>query len=400
MNRIRLVNKGKIKHLSIYGLALFLFLTPFEYPLADLMSTSPLRLVGLFAMGLAAFDILVQRSMKLDYRVLYITLWLLYGLFTYFWALDENRFQSYYSIYINNSLMFILFSMISFTKYETNILKKSMVLGVGALLLYMIFIPGAVIYSEYQNRLTLNAGKEGLDQNYLAALMLISFGIVFYNLCNTRQRKLYKVLSIVFCLTIAYYVLLTGSRSGLFALLLICLSSMNTSWRTRLSIGIPALIVLLVAFPLIAPYVPEGVLNRFSITALTGQEAESATRLIIWEKALSALQGKELLFGYGTGSSQTVIGNALGRGDAAIHNHYLAMLVEFGLIGFFLINIAIYKMLKTTARKDKSIAISFVGILLMAFFLDVVTTKFFWSSMILLSVCCSVSNTVRLEGDE
>ena len=204
MNQIIKTDKKGIVHLSTFGLALFFFLTPFEYPLADLMSISPLRLVGVFAMGLAIADILMQRTLRLDYRISYIVFWLFYGLITYWWALDEIRWQSYYSIYLNNALMFLLFSMISFTQYEAAVLKKSIVFGVGALLLYMIFIPGAVIYSDYQNRLTLNAGTEGLDQNYLAALMLVAFGIVFYNLCNTKQRKFYKFLSIGFCLLIAY----------------------------------------------------------------------------------------------------------------------------------------------------------------------------------------------------
>lgn len=400
MNQIKTVDKSAIKHLSTYGLALFLFLTPFEYPLADLMATSPLRIVGMFAMGLAVLDIIIQRRLKPDYRFYCVALWLLYGIVTFFWALDKNRFQSYYSIYINNALMFLLFSMVSFTKHEANVLKKAMIFGVGALLLYMMFIPDAVVYSDYQNRLTLNAGTEGLDQNYLAALMLISFGIVFYDLCNIEQKKLYKIISIIFCLLIVYYVFLTGSRSGLIALLVIVLLSINTSWKTRLYIGIPVLVLLLIIFPLIIQYIPKELLDRFSLSALTGQEAESGTRLLIWGRALGSLQGIELLFGYGTGASQTVVGNVFGRGDAAIHNHYIAMLVEFGIIGFLLVNIPILKMLKTIIKKDKCIAIAFAGILLMAFFLDVVTTKFFWSAMILLSVCCSAHNNIRLESGE
>lgn len=400
MNQLKKTDRKAIAHLSTYGLALFLFLTPFEYPLADLMEVSPLRLVGLFAMGLAIIDIFMQRTLRLDYRVVYVVFWLLYGLVTYLWAIDETRWQSYYSIYLNNALMFLLFSMITFSKHETDILKKSMVFGVGALLLYMTFVPDAVIYSAYQNRLTLNAGTEGLDQNYLAALLLISFGIVFYNLCNIKQNGFCKLLSIIFCGAIAYYTLLTGSRSGLIAVTLIVLLSINTSWKTRLSIGIPVVVLLVIVFPIVVQYVPEKLLDRFSLSALTGQEAESGTRLLIWRRALSSLQGIELLFGYGAGASQTVVGNALGRGDAAIHNHYIAMLVEFGVIGFLFVNIPILKMLKSIAKKDKCMAISFVGILLMAFFLDVVTTKFFWSAMILLSTCCSGYNNVILKDGE
>ena len=130
MNQIIHTDRKGVTHLSTYGLALFLFLTPFEYPLADLVSISPLRIVGLLAMGLAVLDILMQKTLKLDYRIIYVAFWLIYGLITYLWAIDETRWQSYYSIYLNNALMFLLFSMISFTKHEANVLKKSMVFGV------------------------------------------------------------------------------------------------------------------------------------------------------------------------------------------------------------------------------------------------------------------------------
>ena len=399
MNQIKTVDKHVVDHLSTYGLALFLFLTPFEYPLADLMSISPLRIVGLLAMGLAAFDIFIKKTIVLDYRVLCVVLWLLYGLITYFWALDEIRYQSYFSIYMNNALMFILFSMISFTKYEVKVLKKSMIFGIGALLLYMTFIPGAVTYSDYQNRLTLSAGADGLDQNYLAALMLVSFGIVCYDLCNVKHKKKHKIIAIIFCVAVAYYVILTGSRSGLIALLLILLLSINTSWKTRLSIGIPLFALILIVLPLVTQHISEDLLERFSLTALTGQEEESGSRLIIWRQAVSHLKGIELLFGYGAGASQTLTGNLWGAGkDMAIHNHYIAMIAEFGVVGFLCINIPIFKMCKVTWQNDKGMSVAFVGILVMAFFLDVVTTKFFWSAMILNSVACSSSKYSCITG--
>lgn len=398
MNQIINTDRKGVTHLSTYGLALFLFLTPFEYPLADLMSISPLRIVGLLAMGLALIDILMQKTVRLDYRIIYVALWLIYGLITYLWTIDETRWQSYYSIYLNNALMFVLFSMASYTKHEAEVLKKSMVIGVGALLLYMTFIPNAVIYSAYQNRLTLNAGEDGLDQNYLAALMLISFGIVFYNLCNTKQKKMRKIISIIFCLAIAYYILLTGSRSGLIAVLLIVLLSINTSWKTRLSIGIPVLLIMLVVLPFVAQYIPEELLDRFSLKALTGQEAESGTRLLIWGQALTSLKDLKWVLGYGVGASQSIIGNILGMGkDMAIHNHYIASLVEVGFCGSILLTLPVIKMIKKALKQDKSVATAFLGILLMAFFIDVLTTKFFWSAMILLSICCSTRNDISVE---
>ena len=401
MNPLQTVNKDAIKHLSTYGLALFFFLTPFEYPLADLMAVSPLRIVGLVAMALAVLDIFKQWILKIDYRFLSVALLLFYGLVSFIWALDRERFSSYYSIYFNNALMFLLFSLVTFTKHETQVLKKSMIFGVGALLLYMTFIPDAVIYSDYQNRLTLNAGKDGMDQNYLAALMLIAFGLVFYALCNNKElKKSHKILSVVFCIAIVYYVFLTGSRSGLLAILLISMLSINTSWKTRLYVGIPIALIITCIFPILSWYIPEELLQRFSLKAITGQEAESETRLLIWSHTIQFMKDFKWIFGCGVGASQTVVGNLLGTGkDMAIHNHYLAMIVEFGLVGSLFINIPIFKMDIRMWKQDKSLGIAFIGIMIMALFIDVITTKFFWEAMILLSVCSGVRAGNSLKGE-
>lgn len=390
---MRLMSKGngEMHHLSAYGLAAFFFLTPFEYPLADLMTISPLRIVGLIAMGLAVFDIFNQRYIRFHYRFLGVFLWLVYGLISSLWALDADYFQSYYSIYLNNALMFMLFSLLNFSQSEANFLKKAMISGVCALILYMLLIPDAVSYTSYQHRLTLNAGKEGLDQNYLAALMLVSFGLVFYKLCNEMQKKKRKIWRAVFCIVVAGVVILTGSRSGLIAVVVIVLLSINVSGKTRLKVGIPLLLLLLVIFPVVAKYIPQDLLERFTFDAFTGQVRESGSRLMIWARALTALKNFKWMFGYGAGASQAIVGDVLAKGvNMAIHNHYIAMVVEFGLIGAIFINYPIVKMTAVLWKKDRPMAVSFVGILTMAFFLDVVTTKFFWLAMILSSICCNI----------
>lgn len=384
------VLKNRITHISTYGLALFLFLTPFEYPLADLIATSPLRIVGLIAMGMAFLDILLHHEVSADFRFLGVLFWLVYGFFTSFWVTNDARFQVFYSLYFNNGLMYLIFALVSFSEYEVIYLKKALIGGVGALLLYMTFVPNAVIYSAYQHRLTLNAGVGGLDQNYLAALMLIAFGLVFYELLNSKMSKLKKCVCIVYCLGIIYYIVLTGSRSGLMAIGLIVLLNINTSWKKRIYIGVPLVIILAFGLPILSNILSADLLERFSISALTGREAESGTRLVIWQVAIKSLSGLWFALGHGVGSSQTIVGNAIGTGkDMAIHNHYIAMLTEVGLIGFLFINLPIFRMLKRLFRDDKGIAISMLGIALMACFLDVVTTKFFWASLILLSASYS-----------
>ena len=136
------VYRTKVKHLSTYGLSLFLFMTPFEYPLADLMSVSPLRLVGLLVIGLAIIDIILQKSRKVDCRFWGVLFWLFYGFMTFLWVTDADRFQSYYSVYFNNALMFLILSVVNFKKEEVEILKRSMIYGIAVLLFCISFPRG------------------------------------------------------------------------------------------------------------------------------------------------------------------------------------------------------------------------------------------------------------------
>lgn len=383
------------KHLSVYGMAVFLFLTPFEYPLADLTATSPLRIVGIIAMALALLDITTRKfTARPDFRFYWIVVWLLYGLVSFLWVTQKSRYWSYFGMYFNNAVMFLLFTLLNYSKEEYALLKKSMILGVAALLLYMTFIPGALVYSSYSHRLTLMTGAEGLDQNYLAALMLMPFGFVLYDLFNKRCRLLSKIASIVFCVTILIYIVLTGSRSGLLALIVMTVICVNTSWKKALLIGVPLVLILLFVLPLLFEQLPKSITERFTWEAFTGNTAESGTRLIIWKNALNALKNLRWLFGYGVGASQTVTGNILGNGtDMAIHNHYLAMLVEFGLVGTVATMLPMYKMVFGLWKRNKAMVVAFSGILVMTFFLDVVTTKFFWSAMLLLSAGWTASRS-------
>ena len=210
----------RLMHLSTYGLAVFFILLPFEYPLAALGTQSVLMLVGVGTMGLAAIDLIAAQGFQIrfNYRIIIPVLWLIYAGTSLAWCRYPTAFSEFYMMYLRNCLMFILISMINYKKDEAEVMKKAAVFGVGLLLLYMTFIPGATRYSTYQHRLELVAGSSNLDENYLAAILLIGFCFVVYWLINKKLANvMYKVIAIIYCIGCIYYIFATGSRSGLIA---------------------------------------------------------------------------------------------------------------------------------------------------------------------------------------
>lgn len=394
MSRLIMAHKMK-HHFATFGLALFLFLTPFEYPMADILSVSPLRLVGIFAMMLAALDIFRRGTFTWDYRLAGTAVWLIWGAISYAWCIDRVRFLDYFPIYFNNAVMFFLITMVKFSEKEIVYLKRAMVCGVACLLLYMFLVPGAITYSAYDHRLTLAADKVDLDQNYLSALMVMAFATSLNQVVNGEKHDfLLRTMLILLCVSICYVVILTGSRSGLIALGIVTLLCVNLNWKTRLYIGIPLTLLILIGGPLVLTILPGALAERFSFAAMTGNVAESSVRLNLWSAGLESLKNFGWVFGYGAGTSQMIVDKYYITGQV-LHNHHLAMLVELGVVGLISSNYPVMRMIKEGWQKDRGLSTGVVGILAMAFFLDVVIAKFYWASIMLLSACISAKKSIE-----
>lgn len=386
----------RLMHLSTYGLALFFILLPFEYPLAAMGTQSILMLVGVATMGLAVIDLfaLQRGNIKIDYKIILPVLWLIYAASSLAWTQYYEAYWVFYMMYLRNCLMFILIAMIDYNRFEALFLKKAAVLGVGLLMLYMTFIPGTTRYSSYQNRLELVAGSSNLDENYLAALLLIGFGFVLHWIVN--QKKAYfkeKITALLYCGGCIYYIFATGSRSGLIACIVMIIILLAGSIRKNTMFVLVLGLILVIAYPYILMLLPADLADRYSIVALTGQTAESSPRMMIWSGLLSKLNGVQFITGFGAGSASPITREVYSY-NAAAHSFYIAHLVELGIVGLSMFLMLMLNMLTRLLKYKKmdSVAV-FLGIMVIGFFLDLLTTKFFWAVMML--TCVSISAVDR-----
>lgn len=383
-----------VKHSSTYGLYLFIMLLPFEYLLAQFSIGSILKYIGIMTMGLAILDIIMLYDMKikLNYRTITILIWIVYVFFSMIWAFDESRFKLFASMYINNALMFLFISVLEYTDYEKDLLKNSFFVGGALFLLYMTFVPNAVVYSSWQHRLTIAAidGSELLDQNYLSALLLIPFTIAFSDLIEKKRKVIAKIGLIIYCVAIIYYIIATGSRSGLIALLFIIACVLKKNARKHAFILTVIVAIGIVILPLLVKNMSLDMLERYTFKAMTGQTTESDDRWIIWGIAIQSLNNVvRAMVGYGAGSAEGIIGLSYFK-DASVHNFYLAHLVEFGCVGSILFFAMLFKLIKDLKNyRCSEYLIGFWSILIMGIFLDLLTTKFFWTALMMATVCIS-----------
>lgn len=399
-NTTAMTKHGRRTHLSTYMLALFFILLPFEYPMATFGFGSILRYVGMAVMAFAVLDILMDGGkIHFDYRCILLAIWLVFMLTSVLWSEDLENYSHFSGIYLRNAIMFLLISLVHYDEWELSMLCNAYMLGLVLLLLYMTFVPGAVMYSDWQNRLTLVTGeKDGLDQNYLATVMSLPFGLIFYDFINGNRKLWVRAVQIMVCAACIYYVFATGSRTGILELALIALFCFGVGWKKNLLVIIIVVSVLFFLIPLLIETLPEALVERYSLEAIMGQADESSSRLTIWESALQAIADGNWLFGYGAGSSEYVIGCYLAS-DHAVHNYYLAHILELGLIGFSLFTTMGVKMVREVWYSSyRKVAVAFIGILVSTMFLDVLTTKFFWSGMMLMTVAFSVGRAQNAEG--
>lgn len=390
-------NMKIIRHSSTYGLYLFVLLLPFEYLLAQFGIGSILKYIGILTMGLAVLDIIMLYDMKirLNYRTTIIIIWIIYVLFSILWAIDDAGAKYYASIYINNALMFLFISVLEYRESEKELLKNAFLIGGVAFLFYMTFVPGAVVYSSWQHRLTIAAldGSELLDQNYLSALLLIPFALAFSELIEKKRKVITKMCLIMYCVAIIYYIIATGSRSGLLALCVIIACVLNKNAKKHAFILMIIVGVGFLLLPILIENMSLDILERYTLEAMTGQTSESDDRLLIWKSAIQSLNNiGRVIIGYGVGSAEKIVGLNYLK-NAAVHNVILAHLIEFGFVGSIMFFNMLFKVIKELKNYQYfEYLFGFYGILFMGFFLDLLTTKFFWTSLIVASICISGKN--------
>ncbi|KAA0958751.1 O-antigen ligase family protein [Planococcus sp. ANT_H30] len=379
------------KNFSSYILIAYFFMLPFEYPLATSFG-SLLRYIAILYIPFVFIDIVrnQQERVRFDSTQLLLLLWMFYGFVSFFWAPDDKGYwQHYYLIYLKNSMMLFLVSFINYKSKEYELIKSASILGVVCIGLYIIFIPSATMYDSYEGRLLLRAGDSDFDPNYLVATFILPMAICVERFFTSlKNNKVKAAIYLVILIMLTWISLLTGSRGGILgitAMLTVSILLQVKDLRKTLSI-LAITTILFILLPYILETLPQTIQARFSIDSMTGQRDGGAARLLIWSYLIELIS-KYPIFGVGAGSTIPAlkeIGFTLG---AVAHNTYLALLVEYGFIGFIIFSIYLYKNTKVIRKERKGFELAaLAGILVSITFLDAFTTKFFWGMLIFLTI--------------
>lgn len=314
------------------------------------------------------------------YHINYVV-WLLYLFITLLWASDLTIFKINVLSQIGMVALFCVLTMVQFKGMTIDNIIKTIWAGSASIGFLSLFF-SKPYNAEAKERLVLTLWGQHNDPNNQAAFVAMGVAISLYFLLIEKK---YKIPSILIIAINIYSMLLTGSRGGLISLIVIlgCFIILKTekkSFSKRLKNAI-----LIIAIAVVLYYIVQRYLPQFTFERLFNFESyeDGSKRTVIWKNTIELIfTNLNFIFGAGWGSYYPYKGSF-----AAVHNTYLAMFSDVGLIGF----IIFFKPVVSATRymiKEKDILpiCLLLSGLIPSFFLDAINKRFFWNVIILLFI--------------
>ena len=335
-----------VSPLALYGVlnrpldivfGLYVLLIPFDNLLSTGSFGTLTKFVGIVA-GIALLLFVARRGqIKLTASPVFV-LFALVGwmLLSVLWALNQGAAVKILPTYAGLVLLYVAVTMMPVSRNQWRRLLFLVVIGGVASAGYGIHL----FYGQLPNiqnsaamRLIVQAGDNFIDPNHFSDALL--FPVAVLAMWGLRSRTIFaKVASLAGVGIMVCAILLSGSREGVVALLLIVAYYL---WRTRYRLQVAVMLIATLAALTLGRF---PVMERFASVLQTG----GSGRTSIWAVAIEAAKHR-LLQGFGIGNfvdafNQFYLGvhQPYPYGwDSPAHNLVMHYLVELGLVGLVLI---------------------------------------------------------------
>lgn len=311
---------------------LFIFLVPWEgvvrWPLGTLARTLGLA-VGAFWLGTV---ILQNRLRKLTPFHIMVCLFVVWNALSLFWSPEPNRSMAHLRTWVQTLvLVFIMWDL-----YTT---QAAVLAGLQAYILgaYVAvgsavqnYLSGNAYYTNYQRFSPGDTNPDGFG--FILALGVpLAWYLGSSNITTSRMNSLWKFINYAYIPAAFLGLALSGTRTALIASLVGMAYGLISLTRLRIWARIAIFLILTGAILYLWPQVET--LKSFQRLGTTGTELTEGTlnnRTNNWREGLATFVEHPII---GVGSNMYRSVNSLGKVG---HNSFVSVLVELGLIGFFL----------------------------------------------------------------
>ena len=308
--------------------------------------------------------------------------WLGYSFVTLIWTRDTFVFHQ--DAISQIGMIAVLITLTAITINERTVDSIVITMWIGSFIIGFLSLFFSHPYHEVAtSRQVLYLFGVESDPNNQAAFLLVGIAIATYYLIVRKEKRGYCIITIVLN-TISVF--MTGSRGGLIGVVCIALASISIV-PTRVKVVDKFRIVFVVISSAIliyiisTRYVSEEINSRLFDFSTYGN---GSNRIDIWTNGWELFtSGLNSIFGAGWGAYY-----GYNNVYSAMHNTFLAMLCDVGVIGFLLFFTPILKAIIINIKK-KNYCPFFIIIsgLVPSFFIDAISKRFFWNSVIFLFIC-------------
>lgn len=381
------IQNNRVKMIT-WLVAFYLLLTPLDFlPIVLGASFSKIMiLIPICCWLLYLTSIKICFDKYLVVPVLYVIIVMISSFYSYDASVTIQRIVT---ICLNIAAILVL-STISYDLSEINILKKAVVYSGWFTLVLMIFYAKTDLVGGL--RLTVAVNGVHQDPNYLTGYLI--FPILFYYFdFISNKKKLSLIKTSIFII----FILLTGSRGGLLALVgallfLTFIWSMRNGFSLNSFIKIISVVCGFILFFLIAlNFLPEEIVMRYNLASVIASGGTGRTE--IWNVVRDQYSNFSILnklFGGGAGTVKIFTG-----GEVA-HNLWLESLIEIGLVGSVVFIVFYFIFLKKAYRmKEYVVTASLFGYILMSLSLSLYSYKPIWNIMLLILILKNSESITR-----
>ncbi|MFS8083528.1 MAG: O-antigen ligase family protein [Ginsengibacter sp.] len=322
-------------------------------------------------------------NLKNSKEIIFFGVYLLLAMISLLWS-DDVMTGSYYLLSMTNMIILILIaSTLPWNKKDINNLLLAFQIS-AAIFSILLIIKGELYHGFFRATLMVNGQEQ--DPNNLSAMLVIPTLISLWRILNKNYivilHKKYILINYLFVGSNILAMLMLSSRGGLFGLICGSLfllffqnkfSQKNQAKSKKLYIVTTLLVVFAILF-IIIPYLDQETLQRLSLRRI--EQDKGSDRLLIWNIALQKFLNAPL-FGIGIGSFQGIT-------KVGVHNQFIIVSVESGIVGFILFMTSlIILFIKSFKGGTSLLPAILIGTFTVIFFLDAYNKKYFWNAILL-----------------
>jgi O-antigen ligase len=344
----------------IFWLALLLiFMIPWEDMITIAVLGSLARLAGFLVAGLWVFSTILAGNFRKPHAFhIMAYIFILWNIVSLFWSFGLT--ESFIRIRTYLQLMILIIILWDVLRKPVDLLfgMQAYVLGAWVAVMGTIinFIKGEQFRAYAGGRYSATGVNPGDLVIILALGIPLAWFLFFYGLKN-RGQNLMKLVNLAYIPASIFCIVLTASRSGLFVIVPAIFFIFMTSNRLKPYIRVLAFLSLIVIILVLIPYLPQSTLERLTTAGSSISSGDLGGRVFIWKTALSFFVAHPYL-GIGSGAFP-----AVSDFKSVVHNTFLSVLVETGIVGFILFMVILFIVFYRSIHQSKQFVYLWITVL-------------------------------------